>query len=201
MTPKQPRTAAAVEEHDIAPVGVDTDVLLAENEKQMVKTVERTTGEDGTPVTTTHTRPGTKIMYKPFAGGYMPKTVSRSSLGLLIRQGWKEFCPDCKGEHLDKQGQASTDPNLCSARDPVAVRVCPVCDKRIYDNVRFSEEAGDAGDDVNVIREAAYENSTGASRTKISLDRHLWERHERQAQMMNVPLPAGWREKAAEKPA
>ena len=188
------RSAATVEEHAVPPVGVDTGVFLAQNEGQMVKTVEQVTGEDGSPVTTTHTRPGTMTMYKPTKAGYVPKTVSRSALGLLTRQGWREVCPDCKSKHLDKQGQVSTDPNLCSARDPVAVRVCPVCQKRIYDNVRFSEDVDDDGD-VNVIREEAYEDSSGATRTKALLDAHLWQRHERQAAMMGVPpLPVAMRD-------
>ncbi|KKM16942.1 hypothetical protein LCGC14_1680800, partial [marine sediment metagenome] len=47
-------------------------VLIAEQEaRPMEETVDRVQDEDGNPVTTTHTRPGTTIMYKPLEhGGY-----------------------------------------------------------------------------------------------------------------------------------
>lgn len=191
--------AASVEIEEITPVGTSAQVLLAKNEGRKVQTVDQETGEDGQGITTTHNRPGTMIMYKPLErGGYAPKTVSVSALRLLLRQGWQEHCPLCKGDHINADGVASTDPNLCAASDPVAVRVCPVCQKRIYDNIRFTEQAEEDGD-VNVIREEAYENSTGASRTKASLDLHLWIRHSRQAQMMGVPpLPAAMQDMVGE---
>ena len=185
---EQGTTAAKVEIHDTEPVGRSPAVLIAEEEGRLVKTVEEAEGGDEGGVTITHTRPGTTTMYKPTKGGFEPRLVSSSALRLLLNQGWKEVCPDCKGHHLDKQGQHSTDPNLCSGKDPVAVRECPVCQKRIYDNVGFMETTGYEGEeDPNVIREEAYSQSTGATRTKASLDLHLWQKHPRQAQMMGVP--------------
>jgi uncharacterized Zn finger protein (UPF0148 family) len=193
-------TQAAVEISDVAPIEPNAEVFLAAHEGRVDRRVDQETGEDGAAVTTTHTRPGTTVMYKPTeAHGYVPRTVSVSALRLLIRQGWQERCPECKQQHIDKQGQVSTDPNLCAARDPVAVRICPVCQKRIYDNVRFSEQAEAEDSDPNVIREETYENTTGESRTKASLDLHLWLRHARQAQMMGVPpLPAALRDMVEE---
>ena len=177
---------ASVEIHDVEPVGASvrsSEVLLAEEEGRVTKT----TGEEA-GVKTTHTRPGTTTMYKPINNGFEPRTVSVSALRLLIRQGWKEQCPLCNSAHINRSGQHSTDPNLCTARDPVAVRECPACGKRIYDNVGFTENTDQKGEvDVNVIREEAYDQSTGASRTKASLDLHLWQKHPRQAQMMGVP--------------
>ena len=86
-TPKQ----AAVDIVENVPAGQPArspQVLMAEEENKQITTVEQATGEDGTPVRTTHTRPGTLVMYKPTGThGYMPKTVSGSSLGLLLRQG------------------------------------------------------------------------------------------------------------------
>ena len=77
----------------------------------------------------------------------------------------------------------------------MAVRICPVCDIRIYDNVGFRQGAEVDDGDANVIRESGYDTSTGASRTKASLDLHLWARHPRQAQMMDVPpLPTALRD-------
>lgn len=188
--------AASVEIHDNEPVGRSAAVLIAEEEGRLVKTVEEAEGGDEGGVRITHTRPGTTTMYKPTRDGYEPRTVSSSALRLLLGQGWKETCPECKSHHLDKQGQHSTDPNLCSAKDPVAVRECPVCQKRIYDNVGFMEATGYEGEeDPNIIREEAYSQSTGATRTKASLDLHLWQKHPRQAQMMNVPpLPEAMRD-------
>ena len=180
-------SAASVEIHEVEAVGASVrsnEVLLAEEEGRVAKTVEQ--GGDG--VATTHTRPGTTVMYKPVKNGYEPRPVSVSALRLLLKQGWKEQCPLCNSAHIDKNGQHSTDPNLCKAKDPVAVREGPVCQKRIYDNVGFTENADQEGEeDVNVIREEAYDQSTGASRTKASLDLHLWQKHPRQAQMMGVP--------------
>jgi hypothetical protein len=188
----RPRTAAAVEIHEVEPVGAparSNAVLLAEEEGRMVKSVDED-GGDG--VVTTHTRPGTTTMYKPSKDGYQPRTVSVSALRLLLIQGWKERCPDCNSEHIGPDGQHSTDPNLCAARDPIAVRVCPVCTKRLYDNIGFTEDTDAEGEaDPNVIREEAYSESTPETRTKASLDLHLWQKHPRQAQMMGVPpLPA-----------
>ena len=141
-------TPASVTVQEVPPVRRrhrSSEVIVAE--QQTVSPFDKVTGEDGSPVTTTHTRPGTKVMYKPTEKhGYVPKTVAGSAIEMLLGQGWFEFCPDCNGEHLDKDGQHSTDPNLCSARDPVAVRICPVCERRLYDNVRFGEEAEDTGD-------------------------------------------------------
>jgi len=160
-------------------------VLLAEEEGRIVKSVDKNTG-DG--VVTTHTRPGTTIMYKPSKDGYQPRTVSVSALRLLLIQGWKERCPDCNALHIGPDGEQSTDPNLCSAREPIAVRVCPVCGKRLYDNIGFVEDTGSlAGSDPNVIHEEAYSQTTPEIRTKASLDLHLWQKHPRQAQMMGVP--------------
>ena len=192
-------TPASVEVQDVPPVRRhrSADVIVAE--QQTVSTVDKAQGEDGSPVTTTHTRPGTKIMYKPTERhGYVPKTVAGSAVGMLLKQGWFEFCPDCNSEHLDKSGQTSTNPNLCKARDPIAVRICPVCQGRIYDNVRFGEGAEEI-DDVNVIKDDSYAKSTGETRTRASLDVHLWVRHPRQAQMMNIkPLPAAMRDMVEE---
>lgn len=191
-------TKASVAIEEVPPVGASAEVFLADHEGVIEKSVDQFKGEDGNPVTTTHTRPGTTVMYKPTEKGrYVPRTVSVSALRLLIRQGWQEMCPDCNDHHLNKDGVASTDPNLCTAREPLAVRVCPVCQKRIYDNVRFDEQV--EGDDPNVIQDVPYEQSTPGSRTQVSLNLHLWTRHPRTAQMMNVPpLPAAMAEVAEE---
>ena len=198
--PQRQGTQAAVEVEDLPRVGAQTEVFLAEHEGRMNRTVDRDAPDiDGSPITTTHDRPGTMIMYKPTEKqGYVPRTVSVSALRLLIRQGWRETCPECNTQHINKKGEVSTDPNLCSAREPVAVRVCPVCQKRIYDNVRFGA-AAEADGDLNVVQDESYQQSTGATRTKASLDLHLWTRHPREAQMMGVPpLPAALRDMIAD---
>ena len=138
-------------------------------------------------------------MYKPTENqGYVPRVVSGSAVRLLLRQGWQEVCPDCNSRHIDKSGNESTDPNLCAARDPVAVRECRVCGKRIYDNVGFSERDTESAD-PNVIEDDVYTATTGADRTRASLNLHYWLRHPRQAQMMGLPpLPAAMRDMAGE---
>ena len=173
--------------------GVRQEAFIARHEAMKDETKE--TGADG--ITTEHSRPGTVIMYKPTeTQGFAPKRVSVSSLRMLIRQGWSEFCPDCGNEHLDKQGQASTDPNLCKARPPVAVRVCPICRKRIYDNVGVPSGPVSTAEeyDPNVISDESVA-TTPEQRTRMQLDVHLWSKHPRQAQMMGrPPLPQALRE-------
>lgn len=200
MPPRQD-TQAQVDIQDVPPVGAgveSSEVFLAKHEGRMQQTVEEVKGDDGS-VKVTHNRAGTMIMYKPTESqGYMPKTVSVSALRMLLRQGWKEECPDCGGRHLNKDGIDSTDPNLCSAREPVAVRVCPVCQVRIYDNMRYGEDAEES-DDVNVIKDDSYAATTGESRTRVSLNLHLWVRHPRQAQMMGIEqLPTALRDMVEE---
>lgn len=194
--PPRKRTGAqaSVDIEDVTPVGVQSpEVLIAQHEGRMVRTQEMIESEDG-GVLTTHTRPGTLVMYKPTERhGYVPKTVSASAIRLLLRQGWREFCPDCNGRHLDKNGDESTDPNLCPAREPLAVRVCRVCGKRIYDNLGFSEVP--QSDDPNVIADDVYTATSPEQRTLASLNLHYWVRHPRQAQMMNLPpLPVALRD-------
>jgi hypothetical protein len=197
MTEERQNSVASVDVVENTPItptrrrGRSAAALLAEHEGRMATSTEQSIGEDGTPVLTTHRRPGTLVMYKPSErNGYVPRTVSASSLPILLRQGWKEFCPDCNAEHVNKKGEVSTDPNLCTAREPVKVRVCRVCSKRIYDNVRFGEQE-DADDDPNVIRDDAYENTSPERRTEILLNLHYWMRHPQEAQMMGVPPLAG----------
>ena len=199
------REPASVTVQEVEQVSGDqTAVFEAKHSGGLVRTVERAESEDGSPVTTTHTRPGTLTMYKPTERqGYTPRTVSASAIRILLDEGWAEHCPDCGKDHIGKDGKASTDPNLCSARPPVAVRVCPVCQKRIYDNVRFAEQPEGVEGDPNVIKDEAYTASTPEQRTKVLLNLHLWVRHARQAQMMNVPaLPSALQDMVAEaKPA
>ena len=133
-------------------------------------------------------------MYKPTESqGYVVRRVSASAIGILLKQGWSEYCPDCNAEHLDRDGKPTTDPNACKARPPVAVRVCPVCRKRIYDNQGIPQQA-DEDDDPNVIPDDGV-LSTPETRTRILLDLHLWSKHPRQAQMLGRPaLPTALKE-------
>lgn len=196
------RTAAQVEVHDVAPVEVTpTDVFIAKHEGQKVRTVDRDESEDGTPVVTTHTRPGTIIMYKPTEHhGYVPRTVAVSSIRLLLGQGWAENCPDCRKKHIDKNGVESTDPNLCSARDPVAFIICPVCRQRIYDNMNFSEPLqGEDEDDPNLIRLGDAQESTPEKRLTAARNLHMWLTHPRTSQEMGLPpLPPAMRDMVPE---
>ena len=185
--PNRTGKTAGIEIVENTPVGVSDEVLIAQNEGRREQSTETIKSADG-EVMTTHTRPGTVVMYKPTEShGYTPRTVSVSAIRLLLRQGWREVCPDCGQRHIDKNGRDSTDPNLCSAREPVAVRVCRVCTKRIYDNRQFTFDGKMGGDDENVIEDEAYEASTSEQRTKASLDLHYWTWHPREAQMMNIP--------------
>mgnify|MGYP001587210553 CR=1 FL=1 len=168
----------------------EQEAFIVRNETApMVQTVER----DSEGVTVEHVRPGTVTMYKPTEHhGFVPKTVSASAMRLLIRQGWSEFCPLCGGHHLDSKGEHSTDPNLCKGRTPVAVRRCPVCRKRIYDNDSLPVESKEDEDahDPNLIEDNSDQLTTPEERTRLLLDLHMWVRHPRAAQMRGLkPLP------------
>ncbi len=176
-------------------------ILIAENEtRPPVETVERRKDEDGNPVTTTHVRPGTTIMYKPLEhGGYEPRPVSATSIGLLLKEGWAEVCPECHERHIDKQGADSCDPNLCSARPPVAVILCPVCRVRIYDNMPFEAPIAAGEVDENVILPDDIVESTPEQRLTAARNLHMWMHHPRSAQERNIPpLPAALRDMVAE---
>ena len=162
-------------------------------------TVEQSQGEDGHAVQTTHSRPGTLIMYKPLEHeGYEPRTVSSTARGMLLSQGWAENCPDCGKKHIDRTGAESTDPNLCSAHPPVAVILCPGCRLRIYDNVHQEAPVG-ADDDENVIVLDDLEDSTPESRLMAARKLHMWMHHPRSAQERNIPpLPAALRDMVQE---
>ena len=190
--------AATVEQHPVSPAR-NPELFIAEHEGRIVKTVEQAQDEDGNPVKTTHTRPGTLIMYKPLEhGGYEPRTVSATAMRLLLQQGWSENCPECGRKHIDKQGVESSDPNLCSARPPVAVILCPVCRLRIYDNMHY-DEAALSEDDENVIAPDDIEESTPEQRLVAARNLHLWMHHPRSAQERNIPpLPAALRDMVQE---
>jgi hypothetical protein len=192
-------TAEIVENVPVEQPSRSPEVFIAQHEGR-VEVSREETGQGEEAVKTVHTRPGTLIMYKPTESqGYVPRTVSVSAVRMLLTQGWHEFCPDCKKRHIDRDGNESTDPNLCSARDPVAVRVCRVCQKRIYDNQGFRFDGPMGATDPNVIEDDAYTATTPEERTQASLNLHYWIRHPRQAQMMNLPpLPEQLRDMVGE---
>ena len=169
--------------------------FIAKHQGRMDETSDQIVTQDGTG-TAIHTRPGTMPLYKPTErSGWIPRLVSVSALPMLLKNGWLEFCPDCQDHHLDRQGQITTDPNACAARNPVAVRVCPVCGKRLYDNLNLNTAVIEEDDDPNVIKDDAYNASTPEQRTKLKSDLHLWIRHPEWAQANGVPpLPTAFKE-------
>lgn len=145
-----------------------------------------------------HTRPGVVLMWKMGGDGhYTPRTVSETSKEFNLRNGWKAKCPDCGTNHESSQLPVS-DPNSCPKRTPLALRLCPVCGKRILDNMvsqtqDLEEMIDTSPDSAHIIRDDLMENTTPESRTLLSLQIHMWQRHERQAQMRNLPpIPQGW---------
>jgi len=178
--------------------------FIARNAGRMDETSDQIVTQDGTG-TAIHTRPGTMPLYKPTErNGWLPRLVSVSALPMLLKQGWQEFCPDCGQHHLDRKGNITTDPNSCAARVPVAVRICPVDGKRIYDNMSLSAAIAqdDYEDDPNVIQDDPYGASTPEQRTKLKLDLHLWVRHPEWAQANGVPpLPSAFKEMVDQLPA
>ena len=160
-----------------------------------VKAKSTITDSQGGEANITHTRPGVVLMWKPGADGrFVPRTVSETAVDLNLANGWKIKCPDCGTNH-EASGLPISDPNACPGRAPVAIRLCPIasCRKRIPDNLGFA--TADKSDDPNVLPDEAYTNSTPESRTRMQLNVHLWTRHPREAQMMNIPeLPEAYRD-------
>lgn len=168
--------------------------FMAKNQGREDRTQETITTEDGTGVAV-HTRPGTVVMYKPTErSGYMAKTVSVSAMPMLFHQGWQEFCPDCRDHHVDRNGAITTDPNACRARNPVGVAVCPVCSKRVYDNMT-AKEVLEPQNDPNVIDLDMSASSDPKTRLQQKMGLHLWVRHPEWAQANGVPqLPTAFRD-------
>ena len=155
-------------------------------------------------VTTWQMRPGTVTMYKPVrtrpdgTKDYQPRTVSVTAISLLLQNGWSENCPTCGGQHLDREGNPTNDPNACSAVERSAVRVCPVCGHRIYDNLGTGAADFTGEDDPNVIA-ADTVASTPAERTLMSLHLHMWHWHKNEAMMRGIPpLPTAIRDALAD---
>lgn len=120
----------------------------------------------------------TVTMYKPTPNGWMPRRVPIGSIAMNLAQGWRTTCGDCGGLH-------GADPNECPDRAATALRLCPVCGKRIYDN-RVTTGVDPHLSDANVIQDDAYRASTPASRTKAALDWHIWNRHPQEAREMGL---------------
>lgn len=175
-----------------APAISEDEAFLAMNEERRLVSQEGIPSENegltGKSETTpagvvTHTRPGVVVMYKPDGRGhYSPRSVPVTAIKQNLESGFKANCPECGGQH-------GPDPNACPGRDPLAVRVCPVCGKRIYDNMDINpgDGLGDDDDDPNVIHDDAYASSTPQTRTKVLLDTHIWVRHPQSARIMNLP--------------
>ena len=169
----------------------DDEVFQAENEDRERITKERV-GINGNAAdesaTLLHRRPDTIAMWKPSARGFVRRVVSVTAIGPNLRNGWRSKCPHCNGDH-------GGGPNDCLAREPVAYRICPVCQKLLYDNLGGSDVEAEDDDDPNLIKDDMYTASTPAQRTRLQLELHLWIRHPRTAQVMNLPpLPEAFRE-------
>ena len=141
------------------------------------------------------------LMWKPVMDGhgevltYQPRTIPTSHIGFNQAAGWRSTCPDCGTNHEDSELPIS-DPNSCPGREKVAVRLCPVCGDRTVDNQGFKgEEVGITVEGEPVIANDFASMSSPEERTKQQLYIHLWMRHPRQAQVMQIPeLTGSWRE-------
>lgn len=136
-------------------------------------------GENAFPVT--HKRSPRVVMYKPDGRGHFaPRIVDANAIPQLLENGFRSSCPECGGHH-------GANPNDCPGRDPVAVRQCPVCPKRIYDNMDLNPtQVENKDDDPNLIIDDAYASSTPATRTRVLLDMHIWAKHPQSARIMNL---------------
>lgn len=125
-----------------------------------------------------HTTMPKVTMWKPNPPfGWTPREVPVANIGMLLDNGWAPRCPDCG------TADCTSDPNSCSGRSPLAYRECPVCNKKVFDNVAFESDlnADDEEPDPNKIADDAYITATPASRTKARLDRHMLGFHPEEA--------------------
>lgn len=131
-----------------------------------------------------HSHSARVVMYKPDGRGHFsPRIVDANAIKQLMENGFRPSCPECNGQH-------GTNPNECPGRDAVKMRECPVCGKRIFDNMDLLPTAPSDQDDPNLIRDDAYLSSTPETRTKVLLDTHIWAKHPQSARIMNLtPLP------------
>lgn len=169
--------------------------FMAKNSGRQERTEDTLTTADGTGVAI-HTRPGTVVMYKPTErNGYMPKVASVSAMPMLFNEGWLEICPLCNDHHVNRNGDITTDPNACKARPPLGVAVCPVCAKRVYDNMTVRDVAVEEEADPNVVQLDIAGSSDPKQRLEQKMGLHLWIRHPEWAQANGVPqLPTAFRE-------
>jgi hypothetical protein len=176
--------------------GVSREQAFIARTSNVQATDEMQYSSDGVTGNVTHDRPGTVVMYKPSARmGFQARTVSASAVPMLFTQDWSDICPACQGHHLDRNGNPTTDPNACKAREPVNLRVCPVCRKRVYDSMQITEALMAESDDPNVITDESYGSSDPSTRTKQKMDLHLWVRHPEWAQANGVPpLPTAFKD-------
>lgn len=136
-----------------------------------------------------HKRPGRVTMYKPTPNGWQPRhNIPVTSISVNLLNGWRVQCPDCGKPERDGDAPCMGG-NECAGREPLAARQCPVCGRKVFDNLKI--EASLDQDDPNIIHDTAYENSSPASRTKTLLDTHLWNRHPAEARSLGVPPLAG----------
>ena len=176
---------------DIRPVSGEEAFLAAHDGRERYQTgpipgegggMTDSRGPDGRMGGVTHRSADLCRMYKPTPQGYMPRIVLVTAIKMNYTNGWLDHCPDCGSKECGGG-------NDCPNREPMQVRICPVCGKRIEDNYsRF--EVDDGQDDPNVIHDGAYSLSTPATRTKAQLDRHLWWKHPTEAQGMGLQQPA-----------
>lgn len=144
-----------------------------------------------------HTRKGRVLMWKPGADGkYTPREVAENSRAILLGNGWKFACPDCGTNHEASQ-YPPEDPNSCPARPAIAWTACPVCGKRQFDNMQWKtvERNAEASDADAMIVDDEIDRTSPRERVMLIRNLHMWSRHPRQAQMMNIAqLPTALKE-------
>lgn len=139
-----------------------------------------------------HTTDAMVTMWKPLNNGfgdYLPRPIPVSNIKMCFDNGWQAVCPKCG------TADCSEDPNSCAGRGLTMYRLCPECNKRVYDN-KFAQldaiaEMLDADpeaeaeraeqEDLALIKDDAYLASTPESRTKARLDRHMLAYHPEEA--------------------
>lgn len=145
---------------------------------------ERLEGEDYGTVS--HTTPGLVQVYKRQANGtWQPRNVPVKNLSDQFRQGARANCPLCNTRTCDGM-------NGCAGKEKVAVILCPVCSKVLYDNPGAAEAAGQRRLLSEANREMLVEGgeddslTTPQARLRAKRDRHIVAFHPEEGMAMGL---------------
>jgi hypothetical protein len=130
-------------------------------------------------------------MYRRGVWGWSPIVISTNSIAQLFAAGLMDRCGDCGRNTCGvlPNGQLDPDPNACPGKEPVQLRRCPVCRKRVYDVDTSQARAGELDRDPNEIADDTFGAVTPETRTRARLEEHLIYYHKTEARQFGLSTP------------